>query len=60
MTTLAFVVAALVIVSAGFWAFKVLDFPEEVDEGRVLSDGIRRTDAATRRTFREPGSEERQ
>jgi len=50
MTTLAFVA----IVAAGYWAYRILDFSDEVDEGRVRSDGIRRTDRATRRTFREP------
>jgi len=44
MTTLAFVV----IVAAGYWAYRILDFPDEVDEGRVLSDGIRRTETRAR------------
>ena len=48
MTTLAFVV----IVAAGYWAYRILDFSDEVDEGRVRSDGIWRTDAATRARLR--------
>jgi hypothetical protein len=54
MTTLAFVVRILAVLVSGFVVFRALRFSDEVDEGRVRSDGIRRTDVATRRTFREP------
>jgi len=52
MTVLVILAKALVVLAAGFVVWKVLDLPERVDEGRVTSDGIRRTDAATRARLR--------
>ena len=49
MTTLAFVVLILGVLAGGFGIFRTLRWPDEVDEGRVLSDGIRRTDATRAR-----------
>ena len=53
MTLLTFLGMVLLMLVLGFLIFRFLEVSDEVD-GHVRSDGFRRTDRATRRTFREP------
>ena len=52
MIILAILAKVLVVLAGGFAVFRVLRFPEKVDEGRVRSDDFYRTDHVSRETLR--------
>ena len=52
MTALVFLIAILIILASGFALYVGLRFPDRVDEGRVRSDGFRRTGHVSRETLR--------
>ena len=51
MIALVFIVKILIVLAGGFAVFRVLRFPEKVDEGRVRSDDFYRTDHVSRETL---------